>query len=51
MSAATGGDDYQLLLTSSPETVLPVAGCTQIGTCKAGQAVNLINDGHGRRKA
>lgn len=40
MVAATGGDDYQLLLTAPPETVLPIA-VVQIGTCKLGQGISL----------
>ncbi len=39
--AAAGGDDYQLLLTASPETVLPVP-VTRIGRCKAGSGLNLV---------
>ncbi len=42
--AATGGDDYQLLLTASPETVLPVE-VTCVGVCKAGSGVSLVNAG------
>ncbi|MEP2103530.1 MAG: thiamine-phosphate kinase [Parasphingorhabdus sp.] len=44
MSAATGGDDYQLLLTASPETVLPI-NLTQIGKCRPGSGVSLIQKG------
>ena len=44
MKAATGGDDYQLLLTASPETVLP-AKVIQIGTCSAGFGLTLLNEG------
>jgi len=40
MVAATGGDDYQLLLTAPPETVLPIA-VVQIGNCKLGQGLSL----------
>ena len=40
--AATGGDDYQLLLTASPETVLPIA-VTRVGQCKAGSGIALVN--------
>ncbi|QJB68161.1 thiamine-phosphate kinase [Parasphingorhabdus halotolerans] len=40
--AATGGDDYQLLLTASPETVLPIA-VTRVGQCKSGSGIALIN--------
>ncbi|MEW4467968.1 thiamine-phosphate kinase [Parasphingorhabdus sp. JC815] len=42
MSAATGGDDYQLLLTARPETVLPI-DLTCIGHCRAGSGVSLIS--------
>lgn len=44
MSAATGGDDYQLLLTSSPETVLPTP-VVQVGTCKPGTGITILNNG------
>lgn len=44
MSAATGGDDYQLLLTASPETVLPIK-LTKIGKCRSGSGVSLIQQG------
>lgn len=44
MSAATGGDDYQLLLTASPETVLPVP-VVQIGTCSTGYGLTLLHMG------
>jgi len=44
MSAATGGDDYQLLLTASPETVLPI-NLTLIGKCRPGSGVSLVQKG------
>ncbi len=44
MSAATGGDDYQLLLTASPETVLPI-NVTRIGQCRPGSGVSLVQKG------
>ena len=44
MSAATGGDDYQLLLTASPETVLPI-NVTYIGKCQSGSGVSLVQKG------
>lgn len=44
MKAATGGDDYQLLLTASPETVLPVPAI-QIGLCKSGTGLITLYDG------
>ncbi|MBF6601696.1 MAG: thiamine-phosphate kinase [Sphingorhabdus sp.] len=44
MNAATGGDDYQLLLTASPETVLPIE-VTRIGQCRAGTGVSLKSNG------
>lgn len=44
MNAATGGDDYQLLLTASPETVLPI-DLTRIGQCRAGSGVSLVRNG------
>ncbi|MEM8917887.1 MAG: thiamine-phosphate kinase [Pseudomonadota bacterium] len=44
MKAATGGDDYQLLLTASPETVLPTK-LTKIGQCRAGSGVSLVQKG------
>lgn len=44
ISAATGGDDYQLLLTASPETVLPIQ-VTRIGVCRPGSGVSLLKDG------
>jgi len=47
MSAATGGDDYQLLLTASPETVLPIA-LTCVGICRPGSGIGLHS--HGERK-
>ena len=40
MDAATGGDDYQLLLTARPETVLPI-NVVKIGICKAGEGISL----------
>ncbi|QTD55515.1 thiamine-phosphate kinase [Parasphingorhabdus cellanae] len=44
MSAATGGDDYQLLLTASPETVLPI-NLSKIGKCRPGSGVSLVQKG------
>ena len=44
LNAATGGDDYQLLLTASPETVLPTP-VVQIGVCKAGSGITVFNEG------
>ncbi|MEH6757479.1 MAG: thiamine-phosphate kinase [Parasphingorhabdus sp.] len=44
MNAATGGDDYQLLLTASPETVLPTE-LTLIGKCRPGSGVSLVQKG------
>jgi len=44
MNAATGGDDYQLLLTASPETVLPI-DLIPIGQCHAGSGVSLVRNG------
>lgn len=44
MNAATGGDDYQLLLTASPETVLPVP-VVKLGTCRTGSGITLFNEG------
>ncbi|MEO9635960.1 MAG: thiamine-phosphate kinase [Parasphingorhabdus sp.] len=46
IKAATGGDDYQLLLTASPETVLPVP-LTCIGICRSGSGIALHS--HGER--
>jgi len=46
MKAATGGDDYQLLLTASPETVLPVP-LTRVGICQSGSGLKLHE--HGER--
>ena len=46
MKAATGGDDYQLLLTASPETVLSVP-LTCVGICRPGSGVTLHS--HGER--
>ncbi|MEO9601413.1 thiamine-phosphate kinase [Parasphingorhabdus sp.] len=46
LKAATGGDDYQLLLTASPETVLPVP-LTCVGICRAGEGLSLHS--HGER--
>jgi len=46
MKAATGGDDYQLLLTASPETVLPVP-LTCVGICRSGSGIILHE--HGER--
>ena len=40
MKAAIGGDDYQLLLTASPETVLPVP-LTRVGICRPGSGLKL----------
>ena len=42
--AATGGDDYQLLLTASPETVLPIP-VIRVGICEAGRGISLWQDG------
>ncbi len=42
--AATGGDDYQLLLTAGPGTVLPIS-LTRIGRCRPGKGVSLVRDG------
>ena len=42
--AATGGDDYQLLLMASPETVLPIP-VIRIGTCETGNGISLLQDG------
>lgn len=44
MNAATGGDDYQLLLTASPETVLPIK-VTKIGKCRPGSGISLVQQG------
>lgn len=44
MNAATGGDDYHLLLTASPETVLPTP-VVQVGICKAGSGITFLNNG------
>ena len=44
MKAATGGDDYQLLLTASPGTVLPVP-LTRVGICWPGSGLKLHEDG------
>lgn len=44
INAATGGDDYQLLLTASPETVLPTP-VVQIGVCKTGSGITVFNEG------
>ncbi len=44
MNAATGGDDYQLLLTASPETVLPIP-LTRIGRCRTGAGVTVMRAG------
>lgn len=44
MAAATGGDDYQLLLTASPETVLPI-NVTRIGQCRPGSGISLMKAG------
>ena len=46
VKAATGGDDYQLLLTASPETVLSVP-LTCVGICRPGSGVALHS--HGER--
>ncbi|WP_321327733.1 thiamine-phosphate kinase [uncultured Parasphingorhabdus sp.] len=46
MKAATGGDDYQLLLTASPETVLSVP-LTCVGICRPGSGIALHS--HGER--
>ncbi|WP_417622638.1 thiamine-phosphate kinase [Parasphingorhabdus sp.] len=46
LKAVTGGDDYQLLLTASPETVLPIA-LTCVGTCRPGSGLTLHS--HGER--
>ncbi|ATW04117.1 thiamine-phosphate kinase [Sphingorhabdus sp. YGSMI21] len=46
LKAATGGDDYQLLLTASPETVLSVP-LTCVGICRPGSGVALHS--HGER--
>ena len=46
IKAATGGDDYQLLLTASPETVLSVP-LTCVGICRPGSGVALHS--HGER--
>ncbi len=44
MKAAIGGDDYQLLLTASPETVLPVP-LTRVGICRSGSGLKLHEHG------
>ena len=44
LNAATGGDDYQLLFTASPETVMPVPA-TRVGTCRAGSGIGLNDAG------
>ena len=46
LKAATGGDDYQLLLTASPETVLSVP-LTCVGICRPGSGIALHS--HGER--
>ncbi|MEE9434790.1 MAG: thiamine-phosphate kinase [Sphingorhabdus sp.] len=46
MKAAIGGDDYQLLLTASPETVLPVP-LTRVGICRPGSGLKLHEHGEG----
>jgi len=40
MKAATGGDDYQLLFTASPETVIGVEA-TKIGYCETGRGLQI----------
>lgn len=44
LRAATGGDDYQLLITASPETVMPIK-LTRIGQCKVGSGVEVVHGG------
>ena len=44
LRAATGGDDYQLLLTASPETVMPTR-LTRIGVCQNGSGLSLVYKG------
>lgn len=46
INAATGGDDYQLLLTASPGTVLSIP-LTCVGVCRPGTGVALHS--HGER--
>ena len=43
MLALTGGDDYELLFTVSPENIhLIPEGCTQVGVVKEGSGVTVI---------
>lgn len=44
ISAATGGDDYQLLFTASPETVVDVPR-TCVGICRPGKGIRLHSHG------
>ncbi|WP_417613746.1 thiamine-phosphate kinase [Parasphingorhabdus sp.] len=46
IQAATGGDDYQLLFTASPETVLSIP-MTCVGFCRPGSGLQLHS--HGER--
>ena len=46
IKAASGGDDYQLLLTASPGSVLPIP-LTCVGTCRPGSGLALHSHGEG----